>query len=99
MSNAVERAREALDSVSDLTPFRYNEVTDGQIETGVLVSFRNREGRPFLLPHPESESILVGDRRVFDFIVNAPTIIAELLEIVDSAPQTSNKRPNSSENA
>jgi hypothetical protein len=98
MSNAVERAREALESVSDLTPLRYNEVTDGVIETEVLASFRNRNGRPFLMPHPESQSILTGDRRVFDFIVNAPQIIADLLEIADSAPQTTNKRANSSEN-
>lgn len=94
MSNAVERAQEALDSVGDLTPWKFNEVTDGQIETEVLGSFRNKEGRPFLMPHPESQSIVVADRRVFDFVVNAPTIIKELLELVDNQDKTESKSKN-----
>jgi hypothetical protein len=94
MSNAVERAQDALDSIEDLVPWRYNEVTDGRVPTDVLASFRNKDGYPFLLPHPESQSILVADRRVLDFIVNAPGIIAELLEIVESGAKTASKAAN-----
>lgn len=87
MSNAIEEARAALESIDSLAPFRYNEATDGRVDA-VLASIRQADGRPLILPHPEAMTMLAAERRVFEFIVNAPTIIRNLLETVENTPET-----------
>ena len=86
-ADVVERANALLDSVEDALPWQFNEITlpsdDPEIAT-----WRKVDGYPALQPHPESQSMLVGDRRFFDFIKNAPGIIEELLDLVGNKPNT-----------
>lgn len=88
MSNTVEEATKLLEGVREYLPLKMNEVTEPSELDEVIATIRSNEGRSVILPHPEAMSLLVGRRVVFDFFVNAPRIIEELLEIVDSTPKT-----------
>lgn len=72
-------ARELLTKIEDLLPFKVNEVTSPEDLT-VIATIRNAAGYPVLAPHPESISLLTGDRSVFEFVVFAPRIIRGLLD-------------------
>ena len=92
-ANVVERANALLDKVDDALPWQFNEITLPS-DDPVIATWRKVDGYPALMPHPESQSMLTGDRRFIDFIKEAPGIIEELLSLVDGnegkkSPETS----------
>lgn len=95
MSKATDRARALLDSVEGAFPLQLNEVYDQNTMT-VIGTLRRPDGFPIIAPHPESLSMLVGDRRAFEFIVQSYGVIeALLLELDGKRPESSESTPNS----
>lgn len=89
MSNVIEQAQELLDGIEESLPFKVNEVTNPDAEE-VLATIRGADGYPVIKPHPESMSILVAPRGVFEFIEKAPKTIQGLLDLIEknNAPKT-----------
>lgn len=83
MSDATDRAEALLERIEDGLPFKVNTVTAPDVEP-VLGTIRDAQGGPVFMPHPESLSILQGRRDAFDFIVEAPVVIRELLDEIAS---------------
>lgn len=82
-SDVVERAEALLDSIDNHLPIRVDFITGKDEEYRAIAVVRRRDGYLFVGPHPESESALYGERDVLTFIGEAPTIIRELLDLVE----------------
>ena len=78
MSKAREEAKALLESVDGRFPVRLNEMTL-PADTEVIGTLRKPDGYPLFAPHPESMSMLVGERAVFDYITRAYGVIEALL--------------------
>lgn len=88
--SALQEAKEVLALVEDKLPFRVNSVTVENAPGEVIGTLRDRNGSPFLTPHPESVSMLTADREVFDFFTKVGTVLKNLIDEVER-PQTANK--------
>lgn len=86
MSKATEKARKLLEAVEDDFPVRLNEMTLPK-DDDVIGTLRKPDGYPIIAPHPESTSMLVGKRAVFDFITEAYGVIESLLAELDKNPR------------
>lgn len=80
MSDVRAEAEALLAKVEGSTPFYVNEVTMPSEQDAVIATIRGADRLPVLAPHPEAMSLLVGKRDIFDFIVDAPKVIRELLD-------------------
>lgn len=84
MSHATEKAQALLNGIADAVPLKVNEITTPKDEV-VIATIRKDDGYPFLLPHPEAQSMLTGARPYFEYVQQAAGIIEELLAEIEAS--------------
>lgn len=80
--DAVENAKALLDGIQHQLPVRVDYVTNANQFPSIAV-IRNGHGYTFIDPHPESQSALMGERAVIDFIAQSPRVVQELLGVIE----------------
>lgn len=94
MSNALQDAKDLLAKVEGRYPFRFNQVSPPDNQTEVIGTIRDANGKPLVRPHEESMSMFVGTRDEIDFFINAPQILANLVDMVEAPVTASKQAPN-----
>lgn len=78
----IAEATNLVNAVEDILPLKVNEITNPD-QNPIIATVRKADGYPAIQPHPESVSMLTGDRAVFQLFVFAPRIIRELLDLLE----------------